>query len=394
MRYISADQIFSGTEFLSIGSVLAIDDNHMIADILDSSKINAKKIEHFDGIICPGFINTHCHLELSHLKNTIGCKTGIVNFALDVIKKRNLASIEEQNEAMLFADKLMYEQGIVAVGDISNSNISKDVKSKSSIYYHTFVELIGLNPQKSESVFNSGLNLLNDFKSLNLSCSLAPHAPYSASTKLIELISNECYEQKKPTSIHNQESIAENDFFISKSGDFLKLYNTLNISIDFFNATKKSSLHSILNSFNKAVNTLLVHNTFSSIEDVIFAKKNHKQLFWCICANANLYIENTLPNIDLLISENCEITLGTDSLASNNKLSIIEEINTIKNHFSHIPLESLLKMATYNGAKFLGIENKFGLIEKGRNSELNLITNLNGVYDVKKIRQELKSKSK
>ena len=58
----------------------------------------------------------------------------------------------------------------------------------------------------------------------------------------------------------------------------------------------------------------------------------------------------------------------------------------IKKHFSHIPLESLLKMATYNGAKFLGIENKFGLIEKGRNSELNLITNLNGVYEVKKIR--------
>ncbi len=145
-------------------------------------------------------------------------------------------------------------------------------------------------------------------------------------------------------------------------------------------------MHSILNSFNTAVNTLLVHNTFSNIEDVIFAKKNHKQLFWCICANANLYIENTLPNIDLLISENCEITLGTDSLASNNKLSIIEEINTIKKHFSHIPLESLLKMATYNGAKFLGIENKFGLIEKGRNSELNLITNLNGVYEVKKIR--------
>ena len=185
MRYISADQIFSGKEFLSNGSVLVIDDNHMIADILDSTKINEENIEHFDGIICPGFINTHCHLELSHLKNTIDSKTGIVNFALDVIKKRNLASIEEQNEAMLFADKLMYELGIVAVGDISNSNISKDVKSKSSIYYHTFVELIGLNPQKSESVFNYGLELLNDFKSLNSACSLAPHAPTTTNCKSV-----------------------------------------------------------------------------------------------------------------------------------------------------------------------------------------------------------------
>ena len=85
MRYISADQIFTGKEFLSNGSVLVISDTHLIADILDSNEINADHIEHFDGIICPGFINTHCHLELSHLKNNIDSKTGIVNFALDVI---------------------------------------------------------------------------------------------------------------------------------------------------------------------------------------------------------------------------------------------------------------------------------------------------------------------
>ena len=385
MRYISADQIFTGKEFLSNGSVLAISDTHLIADILDSNEINADHVEHFDGIICPGFINTHCHLELSHLKNSIDSKTGIVNFALDVIKKRNLVGIEQQIEAMLLADTLMHEQGIVAVGDISNSIISKDIKSKSSIYYHTFVELIGLNPQKSEMVFKNGIDLLNDFKSLNLSCSLAPHAPYTASTELIELITNECFKQKNPTSIHNQESIAENKFFISKSGDFLKLYTNLNIPIDFFSATNKSSLQSVLHSFKKDVNTLLVHNTFTNKADIDFAQAFHPNLFWCLCPNANLYIENNLPDIDLLISQNCEITLGTDSLASNKTLSIIEEINTIKKYFPALPIENLLKMATYNGAKFLGLEHKFGLLEKGRDCGLNLIKNPNGIYVAEKI---------
>lgn len=385
MRFITSQHIFSGKEFLKPRTVIVLDKENEIVDLVSTEIVDASNIEYFEGVISPGFINTHCHLELSHLKNKIDPKTGIVNFALDIIKNRNLVSIEQQNEAMLFADTFMYEQGIVAVGDISNSNISKDVKSKSSIYYHTFIELIGLNPQKSEPIFNLGLELLNDFKSLNLSCSLAPHAPYTVSKELIELISNECFKLKKPTSIHNQESIAENDFFISKSGDFLKLYNTLNIPIDFFNPTKESSLKSSISSFKKNVNTLLVHNTFTSREDLSYAKKIHNQLFWCLCPNANLYIENALPNIELLISENCEITLGTDSLASNHSLSIIEEINTIKKYFSNITIESLLKMATYNGAKFLGIEDKFGLIEKGRNCGLNLIQEKHGIYEVKKI---------
>ena len=385
MRYITANHIFSGNDFLKPNTVIVLDDKNQIIDLINSNSIEPSNIEHFEGIISPGFINTHCHLELSHLKNHIEPKTGIVNFALDIIKKRNLASVEEQKEAMALADTLMFEQGIVAVGDISNSNISKEIKAKSPIYYHTFVELIGLNPQKSETVFKTGKDSLNDFKSLNLSSSLAPHAPYTASKELINLISNESFSLKKPTSIHNQESIAENDFFNSKSGDFLKLYNALNINIDFFEPTHISSLQSILNSFNKNINTLLVHNTFTSIEDVIFAKKCHQHLFWCLCPNANLYIENTLPNIDLLISESCEITLGTDSLASNSNLSIIEEINTIKKQFPDIALETLLKISTYNGAKFLGIENEFGLIEKGRKSGLNLLIENEGYFSVKKL---------
>lgn len=385
MRFITAQHIFSGKEFLKPQTVILLDKENVIIDLVSSEIVESSNIEYFEGIISPGFINTHCHLELSHLHNQIDTKTGIVNFALDVIKKRNAITPEKQIEAMYNADALMKENGIVAVGDISNTSLSIEVKKNSSIYYHTFVELIGLNPQKSETIFYTGLDLLNDFKSHNLSCSLAPHAAYTASKELIELISNECFKQKKTTSIHNQESIEENNFFTSKSGDFLKLYNTLNIDIDFFKATHKSSLESVIQAFNKNINTLLVHNTFTNKADIEFAQTLHNKLFWCLCPNANLYIENTLPKIDLLISQNCEMTIGTDSLASNYTLSIIEEINTIKKQFSHIELGALLKMATYNGAKFLGIENEFGLIEKGRKSGLNLIIENDGNFSVKRL---------
>jgi len=215
--------------------------------------------------------------------------------------------------------------------------------------------------------------------------SLASLGPYSNSLELIKKISNDCFELNKPTSIHNQESKAENDFFSTKTGDYLRLYETINIPINYFKATGKSSLQTIISSFNKEVNTLLVHNTFTSKEDIEIVQKTHPQLYWCLCPNANLYIENTLPNIVLLNANNCILTLGTDSLASNSQLSIIDEINTILRHHPAISLDTLLQAATYNGAQFLGIENQFGLIEKNRNSGINLIGGYSGNYSVKKL---------
>jgi len=385
MRYITADQIFSGKGFFPSHTVLVLDDKNKISDIATLDSIEKSKVEHFKGIITPGFINTHCHLELSHLKGIIKQHTGIVDFGLSVMKHRNEIVLELQQEAMQRADEEMKMQGIVAVGDISNSNSSIKTKQQSHLYYHTFVELIALNPERADLVFDAGKQLLSEFSNAQLSASLAPHAPYSASLELIKKISDDCFNLNKPTSIHNQESKAENEFFNSKSGDYLRLYDTINVPIDYFKATGKSSLQAIISSFNSKVNTLLVHNTFTSKEDIEIVQKTHPQLYWCLCPNANLYIENTLPNIVLLNANNCILTLGTDSLASNSQLSIIDEINAILKQHATFSLEVLLQAATYNGAQFLGIENQFGLIEKNRNSGINLIEGTSGNYLVKKL---------
>ncbi|MES2761124.1 MAG: amidohydrolase family protein [Bacteroidota bacterium] len=383
MRYITADQIFSGKDFFATGTVLVLDNSNTIQDIISTDQVEKSNVKHFNGIITPGFINTHCHLELSHLRGIIKQHTGIVDFGLSVIKHRNDQSPEAQLEAMLHADKEMCEQGIVAVGDISNTNASIEAKKRSPLYYHTFVELIALNPERAQPVFDVGKATLTDFAKNDLSVSLAPHAPYSTSLQLIEQISDHCASIKKPTSIHNQESKAENDFFISKTGDYLRLYETINIVIDYFNASGKTSLQSIAPALNKEINALLVHNTFTTKKDIAFVQKTHPNLYWCLCANANLYIENTLPNISLLQSMNCTLTIGTDSLASNSKLSIIDEINTILKHQPASSIDSLLKAATYNGSCFLGIENELGLIEKNRNCGINLIEGNPGKFSVK-----------
>ncbi|MEI9809991.1 MAG: amidohydrolase family protein [Bacteroidota bacterium] len=127
----------------------------------------------------------------------------------------------------------------------------------------------------------------------------------------------------------------------------------MGIDISFFQASGKSSLQSYLLKFIKNQSVLLVHNVHTTEEDLVFAKESDKKLTWCFCPNANQYISGQLPAIDLFIKHDCDIVLGTDSLASNHQLNILEEIKTIRNHFPDIAANQLLRWATINGAKSL-----------------------------------------
>ena len=370
MRIISANSIFNGINFLSQEMALVIDDFGILKDIVKKTEIQSSEIEHYDGIIAPGFVNAHCHLELSHLFSQIESKTGLIEFLKQVIAKRNNFNKKEQEDAAIEADFKMWESGIVAVGDISNIDTTFKTKANSKIYYHTFIELIGLNPLHSETIFEKGLSLLKELENYNLIGSLAAHAPFSSSKLLINKIANYNGLNNLAFSIHNQESEEETKFFAGRPSGINDLFDYLNIDINWFTPPKTSSLLSYLDVIpNKK--SLLVHNTFCKEEDIIASK--HKFINWCFCPGANLFIENTLPNCDLFLNHNQNWCIGTDSLASNQKLDMCFEASILLSKSPSISIESILKALTYNGAKALGIEDKFGKLIIGKNTGLNLI---------------------
>lgn len=362
-KFISASWIFPVTKPPMPNGILEIDGEGKILRILTQNEAKHKgitNIQFFEGALVPGFVNTHCHLELSHLYGKIPEKTGLPAFVKEIVAQRT-ASDEVVLAAMELADQQMYTNGIVAIGDISNQLISRFIKQKSKLYYHTFVEVFGFN-RPSEPIINDAINLRSDF--LPLKSSIVPHAPYSVSADLLKSIAINTSEIDL-LSIHNQETAAENEFFEAGTGDFDLMYQRLNIPKTEVHGNGKNSLNYHLPKLPKNVNTLLVHNTFSSKADVDFAENQHQKLFWCLCPNANLYIENNLPDVDLLKSEKVKITLGTDSLASNHQLSILSEMKTLQDR-KNVSFEDLLKWATLNGAEFLGINDQFGSFEVGK----------------------------
>ncbi|HMZ45959.1 MAG TPA: amidohydrolase family protein [Chitinophagaceae bacterium] len=381
MSYLKfkANNIFSGTEMFSDEYVLIAKQDGTIEAIVKQSEAG-DDLQYFNGILSPGFINTHCHLELSHLKGIIREKTGLVNFILDIVANRN-SKEDIILQAIKDAEDTMLKNGIVAVGDICNTTYTLYQKKQNNLAYYNFIETSGWIPNIAEKKYNEAVNLYNQFSPITKTCSIVPHAPYSVSNELWCLI--EKHFQNKIISIHNQEANAENELFLNGTGAFMYLYQQMNITNNSFQPTKKSSLQSYFHWLENTQNILLVHNTCTSEKDIHFLHQQpefikHK-LFFCLCPNANLYIEDTLPNINLLRESNIQLTLGTDSLASNNNLNIVNEIKTLQTHYPKITLAEILQWATINGAKALDMEDTLGSFEKGKKPGIILLENTNDI---------------
>ncbi|MDE1192372.1 MAG: amidohydrolase family protein [Arachidicoccus sp.] len=366
IRKLKADKIFDGKNFIT-NKVLLLDEAATIIDIIDDTN-DMQGVEIYDGILCPGFINCHCHLELSHLKSILKEHTGLIEFVTQVMRLRHFNK-NEILSAIEKAEEEMFTNGIVAVGDICNTTDTLQIKRGQKILYRNFVETMGFLPEAATARFEASLkNVYHPLAAENRATTIVPHAPYSVSDNLFALINQ--HAEGKIISIHNQETKEENKLFENGESRFRDFYKLINTNIDFYKPSGKSSLQTYLPEINLPKQILLIHNTQTSEEDILFAEKtakeNNQQLIWILCPNANLYIEDNLPPVNLLRKHHCKIALGTDSLASNHQLNILSEIQTIQRHFPEIPAEEILQWATLNGAQALGFSDTVGSFEKGK----------------------------
>ena len=352
MRKFSADFILSPNGKLLCDHTLVVDDDGKVIELLATRSEDA---EFFSGILSPGFVNTHCHLELSHFKNKISSNTGLDGFINEFVRTRRTDDTDSFSEIEI-ANSLMWQNGIQAVGDICNNNSTFSIKSKSKIRYHSFIEIFGMQKADAEKSFAFGIELLTQATSSHPNASLIPHAPYSSSSELFELIKT--FHQQEPAlwGIHNQESESENEMFMLRKGKLLNMFEQKGIDMSWFTSTGKNALQSISKYFPSNSKILLVHNTFTTRSDIDFLKNNNffSRVWFSLCPKANLFIEGQLPDVTMLQKQNCKLTIGTDSLASNDTLSILAELIVIQTAFPDISAESLLTYATKNGADYFG----------------------------------------
>jgi cytosine/adenosine deaminase-related metal-dependent hydrolase len=250
---------------------------------------------------------------------------------------------------------------------------------------------MGFIPALAETRFQQAKTVLNGFLENGFAAtSFSPHAPYSVSKEIFELIN--MHTASQPVTMHNQETLDETHFYLNKTGGFVDFFEGLGIRLDHFTAPNQSSVQAVLPYFNQQQQLILVHNTFTTADDLNWIHQSEASAAWqppvsfCLCPNANLYIENSLPPIQLLRDAQVAICLGTDSYASNHQLSIVAEINTLLTHFPTLLLDEVLGWATLNGATALQMNQQLGSFEKGkRPGVLQLNVQQHQIASVKRI---------
>jgi cytosine/adenosine deaminase-related metal-dependent hydrolase len=353
-RKFTASKVFNGFNILPLPHTLVMDEKGVVLDLMEGRDEDAQQV---NGMLCPGFINAHGHLELSYLKGKIEEGTGIVPFVTEVLKNRKFPQ-EEIEQAISTAIAAMEASGIVAMGDICNTTHTAAAKRKSNIRFRNFLEVSGFVDDNAQQRIAEIKKLRNAFEDSYI----VPHAPYSVSASLMKLIAD---EKEKFVSIHFRESEEEEKFFAGNASEFEKLYAQLGVNIQHFPKQKFSPLSWWLPLFDHSCNIISVHNTFITKEDIHNLKASGKRIFFCVCINANQYIERKTPPVEMLMQSGFPLVLGTDSLASNHQLSIAMEAATVHKNFPHIPLEEILRWSTMNGAAALDFSD-LGSFEKGK----------------------------
>lgn len=369
MKYYGADVVFPISSPAIKKGIVAMDNEGVVKGVYNPGEIDENLVEYFKGALIPGFINAHCHLELSHMKGVVPEGTGLTTFLSKVMDERS-SKVDQVEKAMLAADKAMYENGIQAVGDHVNTAATAKVKEESPITYHTFVEVMAM---RKEDVVNridqaKEIEFHFDYKH----SSITPHAPYSGSKFLFKTL-KKAVSEDNIISIHNQESDEENKLFRYKKGEFLDFYKKLDFDIDDFKAQARNSLQSFLPYIPTKNKLILVHNTYTSIKDLDFVDRMGRKVYFCFCPKANLYIEGRIPKVDNFLLGDYEIILGTDSLASNDSLDILEEMKVIHQEFPDLDFNDTIKWATINGARALNLDHQLGSLEEGKQPGLVLL---------------------
>ena len=360
-RYLTADWIYP-VSAPPVKEGVVVMDNDQVVEIIGRADVAPEHLEVLEGVLIPGFINTHCHLELSHLKGLAPTGTGLLPFLRHVVTLRHMAQ-EVVDAAVEQEDSKMWEAGIQAVGDICNKPDTFAVKRRSPIRYYSFVEFFDFQQaHRTEELIKT---YAETHAMADGHFSAVPHAPYSVSPGLFKRL-REMNPPGRTISIHNQETPAEEVMFMHGAGPFREFYADFGFPLDHFLPTGLSSLQSTIPHLDPDQRTLFVHNTLTTRDDIRIARLWSDNVYWATCPNANLYIENRLPDYQAFLDTDARLTIGTDSLTSNWQLSILEEMKAIARYQSYVPFDTLLRWATLNGAEALGFDHDLGSIEPGK----------------------------
>lgn len=390
MKIISANWVITCDENNSIikNGAVVYDEKILEIDTLFNIEKKYPNIEILkfedNSVLMPGLINSHVHLEFS--SNTTTLKYGnFMSWLNSVIKNRD--ELINKADKKLISTKLdrMKKTGTTTIGAISSYSFDMEPCVKSPINTVFFCEVIGSKGDMVDTLFADFKDRLKNakkFKSKNFIPAIAIHSPYSVHPFLVRESLNLARAEDLAVSSHFLESPEEFAWLHKDEGSFLDFFK------NFLGQEKAvSKPMEFLNLFSNIKNLSFTHCVEASVDDLakirsLGASINH-------CVTSNRVLNNS--KLDLLKLEDIPFTIGTDGLSSNNSLSMFDELrNALMIHWQENVLDFskvLLKAATVNGAKALGLDK--GIIKKDFDSDMIAFTLPDEVEDIEDLAMQV-----
>ncbi len=322
-----------------------------------------------EGALVPGFVNTHCHIELSYMWKLFRKGTGMAGFIDQINALRDTSPQERKVADIRHWMDVMWKRGVQAMGDISNCADSFPVKQASPMYTRTFLEVFGTEPEDCDGVMDAVRRLAAEASRYGLDAAPTPHACYTTSPQLLSAVSDEGLRSGF-LSYHSEETEEEEEMIRKGSGVMWENRRAAGMSVPPVTGT--SSLQYFLDRL-AAVRTLpleehvlLVHEVCMDQEGIDAVRAALEHPFIALCPQSNIFIHNALPPVSLMRENGLKLTVGTDSLSSNDDLDMVRELYLLQETCPEAGMEELLTWACRNGAEFLKKDSVFGTLEAGK----------------------------
>lgn len=321
-------------------------------------------IDHGDVAILPALVNAHTHLELSSLEKRIKTGVDFMDWLRSLLAELDKLDEEDFNHGIVRGLKKSYENGTGLLADISNTGRSVDYLKKVFIKGVVFLEALGFNSKTLPLYFERLKRHFNRLKHCeHPRVGLAAHSPYTVSPELLKRIQALSMQGFPMLSIHVAESRYEADFLMGK-GPMYDLLTERKFWNGDWSPPKKSPVQYLDALGLLTPHTLCIHLVQVSNGDIDTISRRRSKI--CLCPRSNHKLRVGYPPVEKLMRAGLQIALGTDSLASNDDLSVLKEMATIKRIAPSIPPGEIIKMGTINGAAALNMGEHVGSIDEGK----------------------------
>ncbi|PLX73468.1 MAG: metal-dependent hydrolase [Desulfuromonas sp.] len=337
---------------------------------------DAETIDFGEAILMPPLVNAHTHLELTDFSKWAKQKDqepgSFVDWILELIKTKHELEPEQLQRSVQHGLQQLLQSGTGAVCDILSVPALYNCYIETPLYGWLCYELIGLDDGMGAILSMMANDWLQYRSAGKLKCGLSPHAPYTVGPESLQKIVELAQDKQVMTSMHLGESPDETAFLAASQGEIAnKLYPTVGWQTPTPPlATNPVDYVAKAGGLNR--HNLLVHGVQLDADAIGRLARAGANLV--LCPRSNERLEVGRAPIESYFCQGINLALGTDSLASNDSLSLWDEMAAARRIYGEIlsPVQ-ILAMATINGARALNISADFGSLEAEKGTHFQVL---------------------